>query len=83
VVTVTVRDGADTVEIAVGDNGPGLAPEVERALFTPFLTTKPRGLGLGLVIAHDIAADFGGTLTAVSAPGQGATFTLSLRKAAP
>lgn len=83
VVTVTVRDRADTVEIAVGDNGPGLAPEVERALFTPFLTTKPRGLGLGLVIAHDIAADFGGTLTAVSAPGQGATFTLALRKAAP
>jgi two-component system C4-dicarboxylate transport sensor histidine kinase DctB len=82
VVTVTVRDHTDTVEIAVGDNGPGLAPEVERALFTPFLTTKPRGLGLGLVIAHDIAADFGGTLTAVSTPGQGATFTLTLRKAA-
>lgn len=81
VVTVTVRDAGDTVEITVGDNGPGLAPEVERALFTPFLTTKPRGLGLGLVIAHDIAADFGGRLSVSSTPGQGATFVLTLRKA--
>ncbi|PZR32325.1 ATP-binding protein [Caulobacter segnis] len=80
-VSITVRDLGDTVEIAVSDNGPGLAPEVERALFTPFLTTKPRGLGLGLVIAHDIAADFGGRLSAASTPGQGATFVLTLRKA--
>ena len=83
VVTLAVRDRGDKVDIAVRDNGPGLSPEVERALFTPFLTTKPRGLGLGLVIAHDIAADFGGELTATSAPGQGAMFTLTLRKAAP
>lgn len=83
VVTLSVQDHGDTVAIIVGDNGPGLSAEVERALFTPFLTTKPRGLGLGLVIAHDIAADFGGELTATSTPGQGATFTLTLRKAAP
>ncbi|MFT4252544.1 MAG: ATP-binding protein [Caulobacter sp.] len=83
VVTVTVREQAETVDIAVSDNGPGLSPDVERALFTPFLTTKPRGLGLGLVIAHDIAADFEGRLAAVSTPGEGATFTLTLRKAAP
>jgi two-component system C4-dicarboxylate transport sensor histidine kinase DctB len=82
-VTLTVSETDDAVRIAVADNGPGLAPEVERALFTPFLTTKPRGLGLGLVIAHDIAAGFGGELTAASAPGAGATFTLTLRKAVP
>lgn len=82
-VTLTVSQTDDAVQIAVADNGPGLAPEVERALFTPFLTTKPRGLGLGLVIAHDIAAGFGGELTAASTPGAGATFTLTLRKAVP
>lgn len=82
VVTLSVQDHGDTVAIIVGDNGPGLSAEVERALFTPFLTTKPRGLGLGLVIAHDIAADFGGELTATSTLGRGATFTLTLRKAA-
>jgi two-component system C4-dicarboxylate transport sensor histidine kinase DctB len=80
-VTLTVRDAGDTVQIAVRDNGPGLAPEVERGLFTPFLTTKPQGLGLGLVIARDIAAGFGGQLTAASTPEEGATFTLTLRKA--
>lgn len=82
VVTLSVRDAGETVEIAVGDNGPGLAPEVERGLFTPFLTTKPQGLGLGLVIARDIAVGFGGQLTAAST-SEGATFTLTLRKAAP
>lgn len=82
-VTLTVRETDDAVLIAVADNGPGLAPEVERALFTPFLTTKPRGLGLGLVIAHDIATGFGGELSAASTPGAGATFTLTLRKAVP
>lgn len=82
-VTLTVSETGEAVRIDVADNGPGLAPEVERALFTPFLTTKPRGLGLGLVIAHDIAAGFGGELTAASSPGAGATFTLILRKAAP
>jgi two-component system, NtrC family, C4-dicarboxylate transport sensor histidine kinase DctB len=83
VVTLTVGESDEAVRISVADNGPGLAPEVERALFTPFLTTKPRGLGLGLVIAHDIAAGFGGELTAASTPGAGATFTLTLRKAVP
>ncbi len=81
VVRLTVRDRGDKVEISVADNGQGLAPEVELGLFTPFLTTKPQGLGLGLVIARDIAAGFGGDLSAASTPGEGATFTLNLLKA--
>jgi two-component system C4-dicarboxylate transport sensor histidine kinase DctB len=81
VVSLSVRDAGDTVQITVADNGPGLAPEVERGLFTPFLTTKPQGLGLGLVIARDIVVGFGGQLTVISTPGEGAAFTLTLRKA--
>jgi len=83
VVALSVLETADKLDIIVSDNGPGLAPEVEQALFTPFLTTKPRGLGLGLVIAHDIVASFEGQLTATSEPGQGARFTVTLRKAKP
>lgn len=80
-VVLSVREEAERVLITVRDNGPGLSPEVEANLFTPFLTTKPKGLGLGLIISRDIMASFGGELTARSAPGEGAAFTVSLRRA--
>ena len=51
-------------------------------LFTPFSTSKPKGLGLGLVISQDMIASFGGTLTATSAPGAGASFVITLERAA-
>lgn len=68
------------VRIVVADNGPGVGPEAAKSLFTPFATTKPRGLGLGLVISRDIVAEFGGELSLEPAPG-GARFVMSLPKA--
>lgn len=68
------------VRILVADNGPGVAPEATKTLFTPFATTKPRGLGLGLVISRDIVAEFGGELSLEAGPG-GARFLMSLPKA--
>lgn len=68
------------VRILVADNGPGVAPEAAKTLFTPFATTKARGLGLGLVISRDIVAEFGGELSLEAAP-HGARFVLSLPKA--
>jgi two-component system C4-dicarboxylate transport sensor histidine kinase DctB len=68
------------VRIVVADNGPGVTPEAAKSLFTPFATTKPRGLGLGLVISRDIIAEFRGELSLEPAPG-GARFVMSLPKA--
>ena len=68
------------VQIIVADNGPGVAPEATSTLFTPFATTKPRGLGLGLVISRDIVAEFGGELYLEPSP-RGARFVMSLPKA--
>jgi two-component system, NtrC family, C4-dicarboxylate transport sensor histidine kinase DctB len=76
----TGSDGG-RVLVTVADNGPGMRPDVMAALFTPFHTTKPRGLGLGLVISKDIAEEFGGTLEVASEPGRGSRFILSLRLA--
>ncbi|MFG1480291.1 ATP-binding protein [Xanthobacter sp. V4C-4] len=70
--------GAITLTIA--DNGPGLTPEVMAALFLPFTTTKPHGLGLGLVICQDILREFGGSLAAENADG--ARFIITLPEAA-
>ncbi|WKL57586.1 ATP-binding protein [Asticcacaulis sp. ZE23SCel15] len=79
-VSLTVEVTDDWVTLKVIDNGPGLKPEVLDQLFTPFVTTKPKGLGLGLVIAHDILRDFGGDLSAESTDA-GASFILRLKVA--
>jgi two-component system C4-dicarboxylate transport sensor histidine kinase DctB len=50
-------------------------------LFQPFSTSKPDGLGLGLVISRDIMVEFGGDLFARS-PSTGAEFVMRLRNAA-
>ncbi len=80
-VRMAVAVDEDWVWLRISDNGPGVDPAVMAKLFTPFVTTKESGLGLGLVIAHDILRDFGGDLIAETPP-QGAAFTLKLRRAA-
>ncbi|MFO1104656.1 MAG: ATP-binding protein [Amaricoccus sp.] len=80
-IAISVLAGPETVAITVRDTGPGLAPEVRKSLFMPFTTTKPTGLGLGLVISGDIAQEFGGSLRCDQTEGPGASFTLELRRA--
>lgn len=78
-------EGVPVVRVQVEDSGKGLsALDLER-LFQPFYTTKPSGagLGLGLVICRDIAAEFGGSLHAQNAPEGGARFTLTIPTDSP
>lgn len=70
----------DLVVIAVTDNGPGLSQVTLRTLFTPFSTTKPNGLGLGLVISRDIVEAFGGSLVVASPERRGARFEVRLKR---
>ncbi len=73
--------GDGPILIDVADNGPGVPAELVPQLFTPFVTGRPDGLGLGLAIASDIMAEFGGSLTLIASPLGGAGFRLSLRPA--
>lgn len=80
-VTIEVRATLHEVVIQITDNGPGIDPQALQALFTPFATTKPKGLGLGLVISRDIIAEFGGRLEHAERAQAGASFVLTLRRA--
>jgi two-component system, NtrC family, nitrogen regulation sensor histidine kinase GlnL len=66
------------VEVQVADEGEGIAAELLDRVFDPFVTTKPRGLGLGLALSHRIVEEHRGALRVVSIPGKGTTFSCSL-----
>ncbi len=76
--TVGARAAGGGVAFTVRDTGPGIAPGDLGRVFEPYFTTKEGGTGLGLAIADRIAEEHGGRLEASSAPGEGATFTLTL-----
>jgi signal transduction histidine kinase len=72
------REPTTSVEIAVRDEGPGIAPQVMKNLFVPFVTTKDRGTGLGLAISQRVVAEIGGRIDVATRPGLGSTFTVIL-----
>ena len=65
------------------DSGTGIAPEILDHLFEPFITTKPRGrgLGLGLAITSRLLAGFGARIYAANRPEGGAQFTIEFAAA--
>lgn len=79
-VRVAAERHGPQVDVTVSDNGPGIDAAILEALFTPFNTSKERGLGLGLVISKEILADYGASITVTSSQA-GTRFTVSLRSA--
>ena len=56
------------LEVSVRDNGPGIPDAVRASLFEPFVSSKPKGQGLGLAIVAKIVGDHGGTIECESEP---------------
>ncbi|MBJ7440124.1 MAG: sensor histidine kinase [Sphingopyxis sp.] len=73
--------GEDPLFIDICDNGPGIPEDLMPQLFTPFVTGRPDGLGLGLAIASTIMDEFGGSLATIPSPLGGAGFRLELKPA--
>jgi two-component system nitrogen regulation sensor histidine kinase GlnL len=65
-------------EIQVVDEGEGIPAATREKLFTPFFTTKDRGLGLGLALCHRIVEEHKGAIQVTSEPGRGTAFSCFL-----
>ena len=70
------------VEFSVIDQGEGVSDEVAKQLFTPFFTTKPEGMGLGLSLCRTVIEQHGGFLGYESVTPQGTIFSFTLPVAA-
>jgi two-component system, LuxR family, sensor kinase FixL len=67
-------DGEGLIEVSIADTGSGLAPGVAAALFTPFVSTKANGMGVGLSICRSIVEAHGGRMWANGRTGGGTAF---------
>jgi two-component system, OmpR family, sensor histidine kinase KdpD len=86
-IRIAARAEPDRLQVQVCDDGPGLPPSREQAIFEPFERgsredARP-GVGLGLALARAIVQAHAGTLTAGPAPGGGACFTVTLPRHEP
>jgi len=77
-VITTERTGDDMVSVSVNDTGPGLAEPVMRQLFQPFVTTKEKGMGIGLSICRSIVDAHGGRIAAHANGERGTRFVFTL-----
>ena len=83
--TLTVRttriEGAtgDAVGITIRDTGKGMRRDTLKQIFTPFFTTKERGVGLGLAVCERIIRSHGGRIRVKSIPGKGTIFHIRLK----
>jgi len=75
-VSIATRRAGDQVEISVTDTGSGIPADRIKAIFDDFVTTKRRGLGLGLAISKRIVEQLDGTIVVESEVGRGTAFTL-------
>jgi signal transduction histidine kinase len=81
-VEVALTHDGDAARVAVRDAGPGVAEQVRGKLFTPFCTTKPDGIGLGLALARELAEAHGGAVR-YEPTERGALFVIDVPVAGP
>jgi len=76
--SIEIDQGKQWATISIHDTGPGIPASDLQKIFIPFFTTKSKGHGVGLALAHRVITQHGGTLTADNARDGGAVFTIKL-----
>src|SRR5579862_6758225 len=76
--TVSATSAGGSAHITVTDTGLGMSDETCQNIFTPFFTSKARGIGLGLAVTKRVVEAHGGTITVTSTPSAGSSFTITV-----
>jgi signal transduction histidine kinase len=82
-VHVSAAERAGQLELAVEDSGPGVDPEIRKRLFEPLITTKAKGIGLGLALVRRIVERHGGRVVYRERDGGGARFVVTMPNEGP
>jgi signal transduction histidine kinase len=77
-IDISMTSDDSVLEIKVADSGPGIEPGILPRIFEPSFSTRTGGMGLGLAISRRVIDDLGGSITAISEPGEGAVFIVRL-----
>lgn len=80
VIRIVAAPHNDYVDLRVEDNGCGMDDTRQQELFKPFVTTKPHGTGLGLILARNMLAQMNGTIMVHSAKNCGTVVTITLMR---
>ncbi|MGS1017162.1 sensor histidine kinase [Allosphingosinicella humi] len=72
----------DEIEIRIEDSGPGIAPDMLARIFDAFVSTRPKGLGIGLAVSRAIIETHGGRIAAENRRAGGASLRITLPFAA-
>jgi len=75
---VSATSAGGSAHITVTDTGLGMSDETCQNIFTPFFTSKARGIGLGLAVTKRVVEAHGGTITVTSTPSAGSSFTITV-----
>lgn len=77
-IKITCRQWERQLLITVHDNGPGITPEMKPDIFKPYISTKTKGMGLGLYITMKLTHALGGDIRLTSSSPGGTTFEMKL-----
>jgi signal transduction histidine kinase len=81
-IRVELHSSAESFEVRVADNGPGIPESIRNTLFDPFVSSgKPNGTGLGLAIVNKIIHDHGGSVSVEQTSEAGTVFLVKLPRA--
>jgi nitrogen fixation/metabolism regulation signal transduction histidine kinase len=77
-IAIALEAAGESVRFSITDNGTGFPENLMKRVFEPYVTTKPKGTGLGLVIVKKIVEEHGGEVTITNATPRGARVTITL-----
>ncbi len=77
-IQITAHRAGEMIDLHIADNGPGMDDDIATSLFSPFITTKEKGTGLGLPLCRTMVEANGGKISLIRHDARGAVFSITL-----